>query len=116
MLSGAEPFAAVSGVVDEAFVRSLVREYPLAAQGLVEIAEAFVSEGAVDEPDVVAEIAGRAGDQISRCRRRVDQLAIDLAEQPQRFQCNQQGQEPVLRDAGDRCERARRSSALRNVG
>ena len=48
MLRGAEPFAANSVFVDKAFVEALVWEHPLPAQRHIEVAKAFVSEGAVN--------------------------------------------------------------------
>ena len=37
------------------------------------MAQAFVQEAAIDDPDVVAEVARRAGDEVGRDRRRIDE-------------------------------------------
>ncbi len=83
MLRGTEPFAADPGVIDHAFIKSFVRENPLAAQSRAEMAETLVAELAIHESDVVAEIAGRAGDEIARGSRRVDEAPAGLADRAQ---------------------------------
>jgi hypothetical protein len=81
MLGGTEPLAADSRSIDHAFVESFVREYPLAAQRRPEMPEALVAELTVDEADILAEVAGRACDEIARRRRRVDETSLGLADQ-----------------------------------
>ena len=49
VLRGAEPLAADPGVIDHAFIKSFVRENPLAAQSSAEMAETLVAELAVHE-------------------------------------------------------------------
>src|ERR1700722_20195362 len=86
VLRRTEPFAADSGVIDHAFIKSFVRENPLAAQSRAEMAETFVAELAVHASDVIAEITGRAGDEIARRSRRVDEAPAGLTDEPKRFE------------------------------
>ncbi|HZZ21477.1 MAG TPA: hypothetical protein VFE60_02380 [Roseiarcus sp.] len=51
--------------------------------------EALVAEFAVDEADVVAEIAGCARDEIARGSRRIDEAPAGLADEPERFERDQ---------------------------
>ena len=80
------------------------------------MAEALVAELAIDEADVVAEIAGRAGDEIARRRRRIDETPAGLADQPERFERGQQRNQPVLSNASRPRERGSRGGALRDMG
>src|SRR6202035_332477 len=81
-----------------------------------EVAETLVAELAVHESDVVAEIAGRAGDEIARRSRRVDEAPAGLADEPKRFERGQQRNQPVFTNTSDRCDRRGRGGALRNMG
>src|ERR1700722_706298 len=116
VLRGTEPLATDSGVIDHAFIKSFVRENPLAAQSRAEMAETLVAELAVHASDVIAEIAGRAGDEIARRSRRIDKAPVRLADEPKRFERGQQRNQPVFSNTRDRCERGGRGGALSNMG
>jgi len=58
MLRRAEPLAADPGLIDQPLVKSLVGKQPVAAQGGFEMAEALVSEGAIDQSDIVSQSPG----------------------------------------------------------
>jgi hypothetical protein len=96
MLRGAESLAADPSLIYQAFVGPLRREHALATQRTAEMAEALVAEFAVHEADVVAEIAGRASDEIAARRRRIDKAPAGLADQAERFERRQQRHQPVF--------------------
>jgi hypothetical protein len=115
MLRGAKSLAADPSLVYQAFVGSLLREHALAPQRGAEMAEALVTKLAIDESDVVAEIAGRPGDKIACCRWRIDEAPVGPADEPERLERGQQRNQPVFGNAGRLCERGGRGRPLRDM-
>ena len=103
MLGGAEGSPADTALgVQDAFIEALVGEDALATQRLIEMAQALVQEAAVDDANVVAEITGRAVDQVGRRCRRVGKAAIAFGDQPDGLERRQKRPRTIGRNPGGR--------------
>ena len=102
--------------VQDAFIEAFVWEDPLPPQRLIEMPQALVEEAAIDDANVVAEVATATGNQVRCRRRRVGEATVLFGDQPDGLERRQKRPRTVCRQShgfGDPGKRVRSTRDLR---